>query len=121
MRKVARIYRGTAGYATVGMEIVFAIVFAMFVGSWLDARWGTDPWLTWSGFAFGLATAVHSVMRALRMMKAETAREEREEGNPKPLYESDADRAARKREEARARDFSQEPPKSHRGGEEKTT
>ena len=121
MKKVARVYRGTAGYATVGMEIVFAIVFAMFVGSWLDARWGTEPWLTWGGFAFGLATAVHSVMRALRMMKAETAREEREQGNPKPVYETDGDRAARKREEARARDFANEPPPPPPSGEEKTT
>ena len=110
MKKVARVYRGTAGYATVGMEIVFAIVFAMFVGSWLDTRWGTEPWLTWAGFAFGLATAAHSVLRAVRMMRAETAREEREQGNPKPLYETDADRDARKREAARARDFTPAPP-----------
>lgn len=105
MRRVARVYKGTAGYATVGMEIVFAIVFSMFVGSWLDERWGTEPWLTWTGFAFGVATAVHSVLRAMRMMRAETIREEKEEGNPKPLYETDSDRAARRREEARARDF----------------
>jgi F0F1-type ATP synthase assembly protein I len=93
---VARFYRGTAGYATVGMEIVFAIVFCLFVGSWLDGRWGTEPWLTWTGFAFGVATAIHSILRALRMMKVETAREEREQGNPEPLYETEADRAARK-------------------------
>ena len=104
IKGVARVYRGTAGYATVGMEIVFAIVFSMFVGSWLDGRYGTDPWLTWAGFAFGLATAVHSVLRAMRMMRAATIREEQEEGNPAPLYETRSERAARRREEAALRD-----------------
>jgi ATP synthase protein I len=99
MKKLARHYKGTAGYATVGMEIVFAIVISMFVGSWLDERWGTGPWLTWTGFAFGLATGVHSVLRAVRMMRAETIREEREQGNPAPLYETRTDRATRLREE----------------------
>jgi F0F1-type ATP synthase assembly protein I len=104
IKSVARVYKGSAGYATVGMEIVFAIVFSMFVGSWLDQRYGTDPWFTWAGFAFGLATAVHSVLRAMRMMRAATIREEAEEGNPAPLYESRSERAARRREEAAMRD-----------------
>ncbi len=99
IKKTAQLYKGSAGYATVGLEIVFAIAVAMFVGSWADRRFGTDPWLTWTGFAFGVATGIHSVLRAVRMMRAETIREEREQGNPTPLYETDADRALRKREE----------------------
>jgi ATP synthase protein I len=110
IKKTAQIYKGSAGYATVGLEIAFAIAVAMFVGSWLDRRWGTDPWLTWAGFAFGVATGVHSVLRAVRMMRAETIREEREQGNPAPLYETDADRAVRRREERIA--------KENDGGEE---
>ncbi|NUO47734.1 MAG: hypothetical protein HOV80_02635 [Polyangiaceae bacterium] len=104
IKKTAQVYKGSAGYATVGLEIAFAIALAMFVGSWLDKRFGTDPWLTWTGFGFGVATGVHSVMRALRMMRAETIREEREQGNPTPLYETDADRDARKREERIAKE-----------------
>lgn len=103
MRKAATVYKGSAGYATVGLEIAFAIAIAMFAGSWLDRRLGTDPWLTWVGFAFGVGTGIHSVMRALRMMRAETIREEREQGNPAPLYETETDRAARKREERLAK------------------
>ena len=118
IKKTTQIYKGSAGYATVGLEIVFAIVVAMFFGSWLDRRFGTDPWLTWAGFAFGVATGVHSVLRAVRMMRAETIREEREQGNPAPLYETDADRDARKREERLAKES---VAKERSGGEENAT
>ncbi len=98
MKRVGKLYKGTGAYATVGLEIAFAIVIAMFVGSWVDGRYGTEPYGLWLGFAFGVATGVHSVVRAMRMLRVVAEREEREEGNPTPRYETKRDRAVRRRE-----------------------
>ncbi len=32
--------------STVGLTIVFATVIGLFVGLWLDKKFGTSPWLT---------------------------------------------------------------------------
>jgi ATP synthase protein I len=32
--------------STVGMAMVFATVIGLFIGHWLDTKFGTSPWLT---------------------------------------------------------------------------
>ena len=95
-------YRGLGGYGTLGLEIVASILLGLFGGRWLDRRFDTEPWLMWIGFAFGIVMAVRAVQRALQMMRRETEREEREQGNPAPVFETDADRRVRVAEEQRA-------------------
>jgi hypothetical protein len=92
------VYKGLGGYGTLGLEIVLSLLFGLFGGSWLDGKLDTEPVLTWVGFAFGVGAAVRSIQRALTMMKRETEREEREEGNPEPVFPSERDRETERRE-----------------------
>ncbi len=104
MKRRLEIYKGLGGFGTLGLEIVLSVLLGLFGGSWLDERYGTTPYLMWGGLAFGVAVSVRAVQRALSIMKREAAREEREAGNPEPLYETDADREARVAEERKQRE-----------------
>ena len=81
-------WRGVGSFGTIGLEIVLCIAFGFFGGRWLDEKFGTAPYLAGLGFVFGLAAAIKSVMRAHAEMQALAAKEEREQGNPSPIYDS---------------------------------
>lgn len=81
-------WRGVGSVGTIGLEIVLSIAFGFFGGRWLDEKLGTAPYLAGIGFVFGLAAAVKAVMRAHAQMQREAAREEREQGNPRPIYDA---------------------------------
>lgn len=89
-------YKAVGSWSTVGLEIVLSMLFGFLGGRWLDGKLGTDPWLSGVGFLFGCAAAVKAVRRTLAEMKAVTLREEREHGNPAPLFERPADRERRR-------------------------
>jgi len=103
--------KAMGGVGTLGLEVALSIVVGLFGGQWLDGRFETSPWLTLVGSGFGLAAAIRAIARQMRIMKKEAAKEEALEGNPAPLWESDADRKRRededRREETRDKD---EPP-----------
>ena len=80
-------WKGVGNFGTVGLEIVLAIVLGLFGGRWLDGKFGTAPYLAVVGFFFGVATAVKAIVRTTKEMQREAAREEREEGNPAPLFD----------------------------------
>lgn len=74
-------WKAGGGYTTVGMEIVFSVMFGFFGGRWLDARFGTEPYLAVIGFFFGVAAAGRFLWRAHRRMRAEAERDGFEEKN----------------------------------------
>src|SRR5262249_32632251 len=80
-------YKAIGSWSTVGLEIGRSIGIGLFGGRWLGARFGTGPWLSMLGFLFGCGAAGKAVHRVWKEMAAVTAREEREQGNPAPLYE----------------------------------
>jgi ATP synthase protein I len=80
-------WRGVGSFGTIGLEIVLCIALGFFGGRWLDEKLGTAPYLALLGFVFGLAAAIKSVMRAHAEMQALAAKEEREQGNPRPMYD----------------------------------
>ncbi len=80
-------WRGLGSFGTIGLQIALCIAFGFFGGQWLDARFGTGPNLERIGFFFGLAAAIRSVMHAHAEMQRLAEREEREEGNPRPIYD----------------------------------
>lgn len=84
--------RELGGLGTVGLEIALSIVLPLLLGSWLDKRWGTGPWLAITGFGLGLATAVRTIVRAMSAMKKVAEKEEAEMGNPAPLYPDEESR-----------------------------
>jgi len=81
-------WRGVGSFGTIGLEIVLSIAFGFFGGRWLDEKFGTAPYLGGLGFVFGLAAAIKSVLRAHAEMQRLAEREEREQGNPRPVYET---------------------------------
>jgi ATP synthase protein I len=89
-------YRAVGSWGTLGLEIVLSVMLGFFGGRWLDGRFGTSPWLALLGFFFGCGAAVKSIHRTWKEMQAVTAREEREQGNPAPVYERPKDREAHK-------------------------
>jgi hypothetical protein len=86
-------YRAVGSWGTLGLEIALSVVIGYFGGRWLDLRFGTGPWLSVLGFFFGCAAAGKAIHRTWKEMAAVTAREEREHGNPAPLYDRPKDRA----------------------------
>jgi F0F1-type ATP synthase assembly protein I len=81
-------WRGVGSFGTIGFEIVLCIAFGFFGGRWIDEKFATAPYGEGIGFFFGLAAAINSVMRAHREMQALAAKEEREHGNPRPIYDA---------------------------------
>ena len=69
-------WKAAGSYTTVGMEIVLSVLVGFFGGRWLDARFGTAPYLAVIGFFFGVATAGRFLWQAHRRMRAEAERDD---------------------------------------------
>lgn len=50
----------------IGTACAISVVAAGAIGYWLDATFGTLPWLTFVGLAFGIVSAVMLVVNQLR-------------------------------------------------------
>ncbi len=85
-------YKAVGSWSTLGLEIVLSIMFGFFGGRWLDGKFGTDPYLAVLGFFFGCGAAGKAIYRNWQDMERVTKREEREEGNPAPMYEKPSHR-----------------------------
>lgn len=79
-------WKAMGSYGTIGLEFVLSIMLGLFGGRWLDGKFDTGPWLAVLGFGFGLAAGVRAIWRAWSEMQAITRQEEKEEGNPAPMY-----------------------------------
>jgi F0F1-type ATP synthase assembly protein I len=71
--------KGIGPYATLGLDMVLAIVVGLLGGRWLDQRLGTRGWLMVIGFLFGVAASFNILFKAARRLREETEREEREQ------------------------------------------
>ena len=65
----------SASYAGAGLQFAIALIAFLFLGQWLDDRFGTSPWLMMLGVFIGGGGGFYSMYRKLM---AEQAREERE-------------------------------------------
>jgi ATP synthase protein I len=75
-------WKGAGSYGTVGLEVALSVILGLIAGSWLDGRFGTGPWLTLVGVAYGVAAAARALYRAARRATREAEdldRREREE------------------------------------------
>lgn len=75
---------GSSG--TVGLEIVLALLLGILGGRWLDGKFEMSPIFTIIGSVLGVGAAFKALWRSWREMQRITAREEREEGNPTPMF-----------------------------------
>jgi len=48
-----------------GIELVAPILLGIFVGRWLDGRWGTEPWLLVAGSVLGMIVGFYSFLRSV--------------------------------------------------------
>ena len=59
-----------------------------YLGYWLDARYGTSPWLLLAGFALGLAVGFNGLFRRLNLIeqreKARREQEKKQGRDPRP-------------------------------------
>lgn len=95
-QRQVEMYRGLAGFGTLGLEITLSIGLMGLLGWWLDKRWGISPVLLLVGCGLGTIVAIKAIVRVMRQLKKVAEKEEREEGNPAPLYESAAEREQRR-------------------------
>ncbi|HEY4119325.1 MAG TPA: AtpZ/AtpI family protein [Byssovorax sp.] len=102
MRAAKQHYQALGDFGTLGIEIALSILFPGYVGYWADGKLGTSPWLMLVGGAFGIAAAVRAVMRALARMNKVARDEEREQGNPAPMYDEPEPDAKPPRDEREA-------------------
>ncbi|HET9955455.1 MAG TPA: AtpZ/AtpI family protein [Polyangiaceae bacterium] len=72
-------WKSLGGPGTLGLEIALSVALGLFGGQWLDKKFGTAPWLTWIGLAYGLAAATRAIYRALKQSKRELEELDREE------------------------------------------
>jgi ATP synthase protein I len=66
-----RALRGGALLSVVGIQLVVCIVIGWLIGSWLDARFKTDPWFTILFFLLGTAAGFVELFRAVQASQDE--------------------------------------------------
>ncbi len=62
----------------VGLQFAVAIIAFLFIGRWLDDRFGTSPWLLILGVMLGAAGGFYSMYRRLVVQPRERQNRERE-------------------------------------------
>lgn len=55
-----------AKFYTLAVEMLVAVLAPVFIGLWLDAKTGKEPWFTVGGMLLGGAAAMRSAYRALK-------------------------------------------------------
>ncbi len=62
-------YRGrvqAARFSAIGIQFGVSIAVAALLGSWLDERWGTEPWLLLIGLSLGITSSFLELYRLAR-------------------------------------------------------
>lgn len=83
-------WKGVGSYATVGLELALSVLFGLFVGRWLDERFGTQ-WLALVGFGLGAAAGFRAVYRAVQRANRDAERAERLEKEARERYVRDSE------------------------------
>lgn len=56
-------WQAWATWGSLGMEFAAGIVVFFLLGSWADARWGTDPWLRLAGTFVGIVLGTYLLIK----------------------------------------------------------
>ncbi len=56
-------------YINVGLEFGFAIAIGIFIGYFLDGKFGTKPYLTFIFFLLGVAAAIKNLITNLKILE----------------------------------------------------
>ena len=52
-------------YIGLGLQLAVTVIAMVFIGIWLDGRFGTSPWLTVIFSFLGIATALYSFIKSV--------------------------------------------------------
>lgn len=53
-------------YGAMGVQLALTAVAGLFLGHYLDGKWGTDPWLALIGLLLGAAGGLYNLIRVLK-------------------------------------------------------
>jgi ATP synthase protein I len=65
-------------YLTLGIQLAITVLAFFFLGRWLDAKFGTDPWLMLAGLALGVAGGLTAFLKKVIALGKEEDRETEE-------------------------------------------
>jgi ATP synthase protein I len=82
-------WKALGSYGTLGIEIALSVALGLLGGQWLDKKLHTGGWLTWLGFAYGLAAAGRAIYRAMRKSSREADELEQREREARQKYDDD--------------------------------
>lgn len=80
-------WKALGGPGSLGIEIALSVAVGLLGGSWLDKKFGTYPWLTAIGLAYGVAAAGRAVYRALKQANRELEKLDREEREAREKFQ----------------------------------
>lgn len=50
------------------MQLALAVILMVFLGTWLDGKFGTKPWLMIAGLAVGFAAGFYAFLRSVQKL-----------------------------------------------------
>jgi ATP synthase protein I len=68
-RETLRLLREYAYYSSLGLQVALAIVIGLFLGYYLDGKFGTSPWLTLIGLGLGIAAGYRNLGLAIKKVR----------------------------------------------------
>ncbi|MGC4089531.1 MAG: AtpZ/AtpI family protein [Polyangiaceae bacterium] len=68
-------------------RIVLSVAVGLLGGNWLDKKFGTAPWLTAIGLAYGIAAAARAIYRALKQANRELEQLEKSEREAREKFD----------------------------------
>lgn len=63
-KETGKTIRELGYFASLGMSVAFAVFIGLFIGIWLDKKFGTDPVIMFVGLAVGIAAGFNNIIRA---------------------------------------------------------
>ncbi len=84
-------WKGSSGYATVGIEFVLSVLLGLAVGRWLDGKLASAPWLTLTGLALGATAGFRALWREIDRANREADRLEAEAKEARRKFHGDDD------------------------------
>ncbi|MDB5085688.1 MAG: hypothetical protein JWN30_2574 [Bacilli bacterium] len=64
-------YRAFTLVTAIGTELAGCVIGGLYLGKWLDAKWGTTPWLLLTGMLLGLTVGIIGIVQIARLYSKE--------------------------------------------------
>ena len=63
-------------HVSLGIELIAPLLFGLFVGNWLDVKFGTEPWLLIAGVVLGMAAGFLGFFRSVLSLSRDRSPED---------------------------------------------